>query len=411
MAEAIGAASAVTTFVALALDATIRLYKTVKSFQSREKLIRELREELQDLSEVLRTLQELTGYTDIDLTALERPLERCTGACTEFNDLVISCTKHSSAERFSKRDWLKIQYMGEDISGFKNMLGGYKSTITIALAYVNLYDLPGDCCSVTLVVLTSLYSRTTKITKNVIDEYKDLIQNTQCDLETHLEDIRIKVETLSFNTLANTTIDPAELQRMEDERQSTQKSLEFCQQFLTLLDQSRPSLLGNLESAAKEPSEQLSPKERPMQSSLINAEGLNAARKEILSWEIQLLQNLYKLDKNIPFPLTRLDIPMLRDGYSSKQQTLQDEAQGTEALLEFCKHAGKEVNQPGMNYYEDITAGDSSHLAVVTTFKDLISAKRIKSGSGSKLILGQMSDHTIQSVFVNTTAPSADTNK
>ncbi|KAL3447277.1 hypothetical protein BJX65DRAFT_100558 [Aspergillus insuetus] len=389
MAEAIGAASAITTFVALALDATTRLYKTVKSFQSREKLIRELREELQDLSEVLRTLQELTGYTDIDLTALEHPLERCTGACTEFNDLVISCTKHSSAERYSKRDWLKIQYMGEDISGFKNMLGGYKSTITIALAYVNL--------------------RTTKITKNVIDEYKDLIQNTQCDLETHLEDIRIKVETLSFSTLANTTIDPAELQRMEDERQSTQKSLEFCQQFLTLLDQSRPSLLGNLESASKEPSEQLSPKERPMQSSLINAEGLNSARKEIMSWEIQLLQNLYKLDKNIP--LTRLDIPMLRDGYSSEQQTLQDEAQGTEALLEFCKHAGKEVNQPGMNYYEDITAGDNSHLAVVTTFKDLISAKRIKSGSGSKLILGQMSDHTIQSVFVNTTVPSADTNK
>jgi hypothetical protein len=409
MAEAIGAASAITTFAALALDATICLYKTVESFQSREKLIRELREELQDLSEVLRTLQVLTGYTDIDLTALKRPLERCTGACMEFNALVIRCTKHSSAERYSKRDWLKIQYMGEDISGFKNMLGGYKSTITIALAYVNLYELPGDCYSVKLVVLTSSYSHTTKITKNVIDEYKDLIQNTQCDLETHLEDIRIKVETLSLNTLANTTIDPAELQRMEDERQSTQKSLEICQQFLTLLDQSRHSLLGNLERASKEPSEQLSSEERPMQSSLINAEGLNAARKEIMSWKIQLLQNLYKVDKSIP--LTRLDIPMLRDGYSSEQQTLQDEAQGTEALLEFCKHAGKEVNQPGMNYYEDITAGDNSHLAVVTTFKDLISAKRIKSGSGSKLILGQMSDDTIQSVFVTSKAPSAYTNK
>ncbi|KAL4885941.1 hypothetical protein BJY04DRAFT_179572 [Aspergillus karnatakaensis] len=389
MAEAIGAASAITTFVVLALDATNRLYKTVKSLQSREKLIRELREELQDLSEVLRTLQVLTGDTDIDLTALERPLERCTGACTEFNALVIHCTKHSSAERYSKRDWLKIQYMGEDISGFKNMLGGYKSTITIALAYVNLH--------------------TTKITKNVIDEYKDLIQNTQCDLETHLEDIRIKVETLSLNTLANTTIDPAELQRMEDEKQSTQKSLEICQKFLTLLDQSRPSLLGNLENASKEPSQQLSSNERPMLSSLINAEGLNAAQKEIMSWKIQLLQNLYKVDKNVP--LTRLDLPMLRDEYNSEQQTLQEEAQGTEALLEFCKRAGKEVNERGMNYYEDITAGDNSHLAVVTTFKDLISAKRIKSGSGSKLILGQMSDDTIQSGFVDTTAPSVYTNK
>ncbi|KAL4762599.1 uncharacterized protein BDW70DRAFT_25135 [Aspergillus foveolatus] len=59
-----------------------------------------------------------------------------------------------------------------------------------------------------------------------------------------------------------------------------------------------------------------------------------------------------------------------------------------------------------MNYYEDITAGDNSHLAVVTTLKDLISAKRIKSGNRSKLTLGQMPDSSIQSVFSSPAAPS-----
>ncbi|KAL4931236.1 uncharacterized protein BDV17DRAFT_257444 [Aspergillus undulatus] len=282
--------------------------------------------------------------------------------------------------------------MGEDISGFKNMLAGYKSTITIALAYVNL--------------------RTTKITKHVIEEYKELIQNTQCDLETHLEDIHMKVETLSLNSSTIARIDPAELQRMEDEKQSTHQSLDICQQFLTLVDQSWSNLLGDLETAPNEPSQRLSSSERPMQSSLINAEGLNSARKEIMSWKIQLLQNLqnlYKFDKQSP--ISRLGISPLSDGLSSKQQNFQEEVQGTKALLEFCKHAGDEVNQPRMNYYEDVTAGDNSHLAVVTTLKDLISAKRIKSGNGSKLVLGQMSDDVLKSVFMNAAASRVPTNK
>jgi hypothetical protein len=79
---------------------------------------------------------------------------------------------------------------------------------------------------------------------------------------------------------------------------------------------------------------------------------------------------------------------------------------GTEALLEICKHASAELNQPRMNYYKDVTAGDNSHLAVVTTLKDLISAKRIKSGNGSKLVPGQMSDDTLKSVSANPTTPS-----
>ncbi|KAL3462748.1 hypothetical protein BJX64DRAFT_258536 [Aspergillus heterothallicus] len=391
MAEALGAASAITTFVALAVQATTILCQTVESLKTREKLIRELREELQDLKDVLSTLRDLIGSSDIDLTALERPLKRCTGACTEFNAVIVKCTQHSSEERYSKRDWLRIRYMDDDISGFRNMLAGYKSTITIALAYVN--------------------SRTTKITKHVIEEYKELIQNTQCDLEDHMENIRTKVEALSPNGSASTTINQAELQRMEDEKQSTQKSLDICQQFLTLLDQSQPSLLRGLEGASMEPTQLHSSSERPTQSSLINAEGLNSARKEIMSWRIQLLQNLYQVDKQLP--ITRMDIPrpLLSKVLEAEQQTFQEEMLGTEALLEFCKHAEAEANQPRMNYYEDVTAGDNSHLAVVTTLKDLISAKRIKSGSGSKLVLGQMSDDTIQSFFTKTAVPGVYPNK
>lgn len=138
MAEVIGVASAITTFVTLALESSRALYQTVRSLQSRDKIIRELRSEIQDLLGVLQTLEESIGNLNVDLAALEQPLGRCSNACAEFNTLIKGCTQNSTEERGSKRDWLKLRYMGEDISGFKNMLAGYKSTITIALAYANL---------------------------------------------------------------------------------------------------------------------------------------------------------------------------------------------------------------------------------------------------------------------------------
>jgi len=39
---------------------------------------------------------------------------------------------------------------------------------------------------------------------------------------------------------------------MEEEKDSTQKSLEICDQFLSLIDESRSSSFGDLEIAAKE---------------------------------------------------------------------------------------------------------------------------------------------------------------
>ena len=138
MAEALGAASAIATFATLAFQSSVTLYNTIQSLKSRDKVIRELRQELESLQNVLQALAESMINLDADLAALEQPLTRCKHACEEFNVLLQRCTSRSTDEKTSRIDWLRIRYMGEDISGFKNMLAGYKSTITIALAYANL---------------------------------------------------------------------------------------------------------------------------------------------------------------------------------------------------------------------------------------------------------------------------------
>jgi hypothetical protein len=141
MAEPIGIASGLVALATFALTSSISLYQAVDSFQSNKRIIRELKEELEALDGVLKSLQQAAVDNGTDLTSLNLPLFRCGKACKEFEAVMIKCTAHSGGSRTSFRDWAKLTYMGGDIAGFKSMLGGYKSTISIALGDANLYVL------------------------------------------------------------------------------------------------------------------------------------------------------------------------------------------------------------------------------------------------------------------------------
>lgn len=138
MAEPISLASGLLALAAFAFQSSKSLYEVVESFHSNQRTIRDLKEELQALDEVLQSLHETATTADTDLTALKLPLLRCGKACKEFEVVIVKCTAHSGGPRTSFRDWAKLIYMGDDIVGFKNMLSGYKSTITIALGDANM---------------------------------------------------------------------------------------------------------------------------------------------------------------------------------------------------------------------------------------------------------------------------------
>lgn len=195
-------------------------------------------------------------------------------------------------------------------------------------------------------------------------------------------------------------VETSELQMMEDEKKSTQKSLEICEGFLSFIHQSRPGLLGDTEDASSSASRSVEPMSLPIAPSLpwlINAEGLSSLHKEVTSWRLRLLRHLYGLDQNIPAQQRSL---MCSDNkQTSESQSIREELSGTEALLEFCKQAEEEANRPRTHLFEDVIAGDNSRQAVVTTLDDLISAKRIKVGNNSDQALGKMSDASIQNFF------------
>lgn len=138
MADPVSTASGLLALTVFAFQSSKLLYQTVASFQSNQRTVRELREELQAFEGVLQSLLETVTKTDADLTALKLPLLRCGRACKDFEAVIVKCTAHSGGPRTSFRDWAKLQYMGDDIVEFKTMLAGYKSTICIALGDANM---------------------------------------------------------------------------------------------------------------------------------------------------------------------------------------------------------------------------------------------------------------------------------
>lgn len=138
MAEAIGVASGLLALASFAFQSSITLYETVQSFQFHPKRVRDLKEELEALGGVLKSLTTVGAQPDVDLSALDLPLLRCGSACKEFEQEIIKCSSRSSSSRTSFRDWAKLRYMGDNIDGFTRLIAGYKSTINIALTDATL---------------------------------------------------------------------------------------------------------------------------------------------------------------------------------------------------------------------------------------------------------------------------------
>src|SRR5687767_12599122 len=137
MTEPVSLASGLMTLVVFALQGSKSLYQTIESFQGHQRTVRELREELESLEEVLQSLREAATSSNVNLTSLKLPLLRCGKACKEFEDVIAKCAVRSES-RTSFRDWARLRYMGNDVNGFRHMLAGYKSTIAIALGDANM---------------------------------------------------------------------------------------------------------------------------------------------------------------------------------------------------------------------------------------------------------------------------------
>ncbi|EGC46698.1 conserved hypothetical protein [Histoplasma capsulatum var. duboisii H88] len=372
MAEPISIASGIITLAGFAFNSSKSLYQAVESFRSTKRAVRELKEELEALDRVLQSLQEaVVTYVD-ELAGLSLPLLRCGKACKEFEDVINKCVTHSAGSKTSFRDWAKLTYMGEDIERFRWMLAGYKSTINIAIADATF--------------------RRSNVTAAVLIEYKDMIANTTSDLEDHLQDIENKLDSFIPKGSKMEHEDSVQWSRIQEERNSTQQCLQICTDALEHIDKLKPKILTENATAFIPPLGigTIGNSNSGSSKYVINCI-LQEYKQKLLTASSDLEQHAERLKARLEAMSQTVKVEE-----TAEWEQIQEERNSLRQCLAICAEAAEQTKKVHFNEFEDVLSADDAHQVIVSTVGELISAKRITTGSRSAQWLGQMSDETLQ---------------
>ncbi|ORX95072.1 hypothetical protein BCR34DRAFT_498768 [Clohesyomyces aquaticus] len=361
MAEPISLASGLLTLATFAFQSSITLYNTIQSFQNHPERVRSLAAELEALQGVLRTLNDtLSTTTDIDVSALTLPLLRCGKACGEFEEELRKCSSRSSSSRTSFRDWAKLKYMGDGIDDFRQLLAGYKSTISIALTDANL--------------------RKSSVTAESLQGYKRLIKTATDDLEAHLGSIDEKLETIFARTA--TESETAELRHMQEDRLSTQQCLQICAQLSDHISQI-----------------QLRPTQRSRGSSAESA-GVpeRIAGEAMQDCKTRLNQATERLEGYMHDVIDRMmtqSKASMAEGEFANLERLREEWSTARQCMDICFNADYNLKK-NISIIDNQAIGDETVQFLVSTSEKTIHGKNRGDGFRIRQVGGHLSDESLQ---------------
>ncbi|KAG8168664.1 hypothetical protein KVR01_001413 [Diaporthe batatas] len=364
MAETVGLASGLLALASFAFESSVSLFNTIQSYRNHPKRVRDLAQEAKALSEVLSLLADTINATaELDLSALELPLRRCGEACKEFEHELMKCSSRSGDDRTSFRDWAKLQYMGDGIDEFTQLLAGYKSTINIALTDANL--------------------RQSAITAESIENYQAMIKTATDDLEARLESIDGKLATIFERTVTETDSDAKELQRIKEERSSTQKCLEICAQLADHIQRIQ------LQST---PGPNLCSSSDADYANQVTNEGLQVCKE-------RLSQTINRLEKHMQELINRLIEKSAAKMNSKVEATeltrLQEEWTTARQCLDICSSAESHVKQ-NISIIDNYARGDDTVQFLVSTNGKTIHGKNRGFGIMTRQVGGHLSDASLQ---------------
>jgi DNA repair ATPase RecN len=134
--EPLSVTASALTVITAAIQSTKSLYETVRRFNDRDKTLRRLQDELQDLTNILNSLAQATNAEASMLALLQGPIDRCSKVCREFEQ---SMKAFNGKLKIGFRDWTKLEFMRGDINEFIDTIAGYKSTISVGLGTITMF--------------------------------------------------------------------------------------------------------------------------------------------------------------------------------------------------------------------------------------------------------------------------------
>ncbi|KAH8690226.1 hypothetical protein BGW36DRAFT_433178 [Talaromyces proteolyticus] len=378
MADPISLTAGLLSLITFAFGACQSLFQAVEGFQNQPKDIFQLKSQLQSLKEVLSKLLTLStdpnADNDTDLAGLKPPLLGCGEACKDLETLIKKCIKHSTEAKPSVRDWARLKVHGDRIKSVQTALSMYKATIGLAVGAATL--------------------RTTRVTKQALDEYNALIIRTTKDLKDHLNHVEIRLQNLPLQDITGPGAEENELQRLLKEKHRTDQCLHICQQISESINCGQSALVmkescppGNMHYTATTTLEDRSTADE------MTFRFLSKCSMSTREAELKLERRLHFIqDKLKSFPadvVNKLDETITECCYQEGQK---DALTG---CLSICEDAARVSDQARTNVFEDIYAAKKAKQVVISDVGDLISAKRVRAGPNSRQYLGQISNPAV----------------
>lgn len=135
MADPLSISASVLAIITAAIQSTNSLCATVGRFKERNKTLRNLQDELEDLAKILNSLEHAVDTDAAILLLLKGPVERCSRLCNEFEQ---SMKVFSSRSKVGFLDWAKMEFRRGNIGEFAEAIGGYKATISVGLGIITM---------------------------------------------------------------------------------------------------------------------------------------------------------------------------------------------------------------------------------------------------------------------------------
>ncbi|KAJ0426803.1 hypothetical protein BJY00DRAFT_2108 [Aspergillus carlsbadensis] len=355
MADPVSITASVLAIITAAIQSTNMLRETVRRFKERNKTLRRLQDELEDLFKILNLLKSAVDTDASVLALLEGPVDRCNKLCREFED---SIKTFAAKSKTGFRDWTKMEFKRGDINEFIDTLAGYKSTISVGLGTITMH--------------------TSKVSQRVLEEYIEMIQDTSYSLNEHLQRIDEKLAEL---TPENTETSGGNID-LKDERAVTAQCLRICEDaryyIESLTDQEailRENLPQNLANEAAVGHE---------------FEAQRLTRQALIENQKSFADIIVHLQK-------RLEVLVISGNPEDKEERLRlhEDLNISKQCLEVCQVASDVSNQKIFKVGEVIADGDSDQV-VVTTLADLFDVKKARSTGNSAQLVGSMAPRELQ---------------
>lgn len=215
--------------------------------------------------------------------------------------------------------------------------------------------------------------RTTRVTKELLEEYTEFSKTATANLEERIEELTIKLELLhsekSSTLMADTHL--AEERQATDQKTSLEQCLSVCLKLIEHIRTVRPAAGSDGERAADDTA-----KDSESSVPRLTNDALDVCT-----------QNLRTTARHIQDIATK-----------DKSQAEMAETEILERLggAKRCLEIFKQSEQNRVNIFEKVVQSENSRVAMVSTIGDLVRGTDINIGSGAISLLGQMSDESLQ---------------